>query len=219
MLSLVTCMVPLDIELGGLQGLCGEETDSGLEYSAEQDSKAGATSVHGDICSYPENVADQNGFAQQQGEASDWQQAYDHTYGCLYYYCERTQVRHATVSASYSLHLMTLGFQYVSIVLQRCKAQSAAVTSVLLVSDWPSLHMTLVAPRSPLTAVVPMQPGVLVCMTSCHHVSDPKKAKTPSVTCRKHSGSLQPQAFCRSLRSGWHPQLRRQPVMQQHQPT
>ena len=88
-------MIPLDIELGGLQGLCGEETDSGLEYTAEEDSKAGATSVHGDICSYPENVADQNDFAQQQGAASDWQQAYDHTYGCLYYYCERTQVRHA----------------------------------------------------------------------------------------------------------------------------
>ena len=88
-------MVPPNIELGRLQGLCGEETDSGLEYSAEEDSKAGATSVDGDICSYPANVSDQNGFAQQQGEASDWQQAYDHTYGCLYYYCESTQVRHA----------------------------------------------------------------------------------------------------------------------------
>ena len=79
-----------------LQGACGEEIDSGLEYyaEAEEDSQEGVTSACEDLCIECESNVDLNSAAPQQDGASDWQQAYDHTYGCLYYYCERTQVRH-----------------------------------------------------------------------------------------------------------------------------
>ena len=39
-----------------------------------------------------QDEADQSVELQVQGDASQWQQAYDETYGCFYYYRESTQV-------------------------------------------------------------------------------------------------------------------------------